>query len=1024
MKSLMFAQMDARQMTISTAHAKTCTWLLETTQYRDWMDTTKKGEHHGFLWLKGNAGTGKSTLMKFAWAKVRSTMDDRVILSYFFNARGEDMEKSTTGTYQSLLLQLLEHLPDLQDVFNSLGIATSNISRSHHWNVESLKSMLQLAIQSLGNSSVVCFIDALDECEVAQIRDMVHFLERTSDLAMAGNVNFQVCFSSRHYPHITMRHGLELVLEREEGHTQDIASYVQTELRIGYSNIAQQIRVELQEKASGIFLWVVIVVSILNKESDRGQVHALQQKLKEIPSDLHELFRDILTRDTLNRDALVLCIQWVLFAKQPLSPEQLHHAILSAVDPQAMVKWAPEQMTETVARLFVLNSSKGLAEITISEKPTVQFIHESVKDFFLKDNGLGEIWDYYGSNFQGRGHNILKHCCLIYIRIAVLSPSKYFKDLQSCLSSREKGTRYQRSAGLDFLVYAVRNVLSHADSAEGGGISQVDFLRSFYLPRWVKLHNLLLEHREHSYRRSVSFLYVLAELGMTNLMAVIGSASRYINMENERYGCPLFATIAAKSKSTLALCIASLETQQVDERPGTAANTHRVQLKDFPFDKFNYSRGKEVMLAVLEFGRDDFLSLMVRTEKFNNDAKDPEGRTVLWRASEKGWERSVRSLLDAGSLMIDSKDKHAISPLCIALENGYTAVAELLIERGANVNAQGGGYGNALQAASAKGNKYIATLLLANGADPNARGGVYGNALQAALVYCSRDIVALLLNEGADVNAQGGSYGNALQAASLDASTDMVTLLLEKGAKVNARGGHYETAIHAALAKGNEDVATLLLANGADPNAQGTFHRNALQAASAYDFRDMVALLLNKGAAVNAQGGYYGNALQVASARGHYGIAALLLDNGAHINARGGHHGNALQAATESGGSKETVALLIDKGADVNAQGGFYGNALQATTASGGPKEIVQLLLDKKANVNAQGGHFGNALQAATAAAAKEIVELLLDHGADVNAQGGMYSNALQAALDLGLHAIAKLLRSRGAIEIPQSSLH
>jgi ankyrin repeat protein len=57
------------------------------------------------------------------------------------------------------------------------------------------------------------------------------------------------------------------------------------------------------------------------------------------------------------------------------------------------------------------------------------------------------------------------------------------------------------------------------------------------------------------------------------------------------------------------------------------------------------------------------------------------------------------------------------------------------------------------------------TLLLDKGADVNAQGGYYGNALQAATSSGHRETVTLLLDKGADVNAQDGYYGNALQAA-------------------------------------------------------------------------------------------------------------------------------------------------------------------------------------------------------------------------------------------------------------------
>jgi ankyrin repeat protein len=94
-------------------------------------------------------------------------------------------------------------------------------------------------------------------------------------------------------------------------------------------------------------------------------------------------------------------------------------------------------------------------------------------------------------------------------------------------------------------------------------------------------------------------------------------------------------------------------------------------------------------------------------------------------------------------------------------------VSLLILEAGADGNAQGGQYGNALQAASAGGHDQVVQRLLEAGADINAKGGRYGNALRAASYEGHDQVVQRLLEAGADGNAQGGGlFSNALQVTS------------------------------------------------------------------------------------------------------------------------------------------------------------------------------------------------------------------------------------------------------------------
>lgn len=195
-----------------------------------------------------------------------------------------------------------------------------------------------------------------------------------------------------------------------------------------------------------------------------------------------------------------------------------------------------------------------------------------------------------------------------------------------------------------------------------------------------------------------------------------------------------------------------------------------------------------------------------------------------------------------------------MNDLRLAAFLGHDQILEWIVNRDghSNINLTDSSGVAALVWASELGHlEVVKLLLLRQGADVNAQGGEYGNALQAASYGDHVEVVKLLLDNGADVNAKGGYYSNVLQGASLVGHIEVVKLLPDKGADMNAQGRKHDNALVVASALGYVGVVKLLLDHSADVNAQGRDCGNAMQEASVGGRRDVV-----KGADVNAQGEY------------------------------------------------------------------------------------------------------------------------------------------------------------------------
>ena len=375
-------------------------------------------------------------------------------------------------------------------------------------------------------------------------------------------------------------------------------------------------------------------------------------------------------------------------------------------------------------------------------------------------------------------------------------------------------------------------------------------------------------------------------------------------------------------------------------------------------------------------------------------------------AALNGHGEVLKLLLHEERYGIDEQGEDGVTPLIWASEEGHEKVVEILVKKDADVNAQGGEYGNALQAASVGGHEKVVQMLLDARADVNAQGGRYGTALQAAL-YGGREkvvkVVQMLLNAGAEmqipeevVKAAAGNHGSGEEVMRL--------LLNQRGAEiqiteevVKAAAGNYGS--------GKEVMRLLLELRGAE--IQITEEVVKAAAGNHGSGEEVMRLLLKQRGAeiqiteevVKAAAGNYGSGKEV--------MRLLLNQRGAEIQIT---EEVVKAAAGNNVSGKEVIRLLLE----------LRGSEIQITEevvkllAGNFDSRIMKVLLEQRGSeiqiteevVKAAAGNYGSG---------KEVIRLLLElRGAEiqiteevVKAAAGNYGS--------GEEVMRLLLEQRGA---------
>lgn len=284
-------------------------------------------------------------------------------------------------------------------------------------------------------------------------------------------------------------------------------------------------------------------------------------------------------------------------------------------------------------------------------------------------------------------------------------------------------------------------------------------------------------------------------------------------------------------------------------------------------------------------------------------------------------------LLDHGAVKLNDNDTLDLEhgdlsqQLFVACSYGYTEIAKLSIDAGAQVNAMKEGSRKRLRIT----NEFI------------TENGVLQSPLMVALNHDRPVIAQMLVEKGADVNAKDGLGYTPLayeidRINLFDNNMELLEFLIENGADMNASAGQEMPLLIYAMKKDLKtfnlsilpyNIVKTMVDHGAnlENNAYyGVFPLHYAISDNDYSYSDDIALyMIEKGADIETKDRNGLTALQVAIKEHESEIASSLVQHGANLSVVDNEGNTTLLLAMMEYGDLNLIKQLIEYGADVNA---------------------------------------------------------------------------------------------------------
>jgi ankyrin repeat protein len=208
-------------------------------------------------------------------------------------------------------------------------------------------------------------------------------------------------------------------------------------------------------------------------------------------------------------------------------------------------------------------------------------------------------------------------------------------------------------------------------------------------------------------------------------------------------------------------------------------------------------------------------------ERLDLEDRDPNHQWKFHEAARTGNISAIRSLMVHGDgFIMDRPDATGLTPYLWAVLAGHAHVAEVLLDRGVEVDSTGGSSKSALGWAANVGHASVAELLVRKGSSLDLVSRDLHRAPLAEAAACGNPGLTemLLTTDGVDPDQKDKDGWSAVHLAAEQSHFEVVRMLLATGrVDVNAVSSYGTSSLHCAANGGNIDIVRLLLDHGADP---------------------------------------------------------------------------------------------------------------------------------------------------------------------------------------------------------------